>query len=295
MDSLTYAVITPVRNERENLPRLADSLLRQSVRPVRWLLVDTGSDDGTIELSEQLAATHPFVGVLSSPTPTLQRGGPIVRAFHVGLKELTTDEAAVVVKVDADCSFPADYFERLLASFAREPRLGMASGSAWEMRDGAWRQLYGTRTSVWGAARAYRRACLDEITPLEERMGWDGVDELKANVHGWETTTILDLPFYHHRLEGGRDRSRAAAWSAQGDVAYFMGYRITYLVARALYRTLREPAAAAMISGYVRSAWRREPRLADRDARAYLRERQRWRELRRRGIEALGRGSDARR
>jgi hypothetical protein len=133
---------------------------------------------------------------------------------------------------------------------------------------------------------------LQDVLPLELRMGWDGVDELKANLRGWRTRTILDLPIRHHRQEGGRDRSRWAAWSAQGELAWFMGYRPSYLLARAAYRSLREPAAAAMAAGYVRAAVRANERLADRDAVAHLRRQQRLRVLPHRLLESLGRGSD---
>jgi poly-beta-1,6-N-acetyl-D-glucosamine synthase len=292
---LTYAVITPVRNEQENIPRLHESIAGQSQLPERWVIVDTGSTDATLELVWTLATACSWVSVLECPVPELQRGGPIVRAFHVGLDGLGAERPDVIVKVDADVSLEPDHFARLLRAFAADPLLGIASGSAWELRDSVWTQLFGTRTSVWGAARAYRRECLAEITPLEERMGWDGVDELKANVQGWTTKTLLDLPFLHHRLEGGRDRSRWAAWAAQGEVAHFMGYRVSYLVARALYRTLREPAAAGMVAGYVRSSAGRRPTLSDPAARAFLRDRQRWRELPLRVGEALGRGSRPRR
>jgi poly-beta-1,6-N-acetyl-D-glucosamine synthase len=162
------------------------------------------------------------------------------------------------------------------------------------LRQGVWQQLYGTRTSVWGATRAYRWACLLDVVPLELRMGWDGVDELKANVRGWETTTLLDLPFRHYRREGERDGSRWRAWRAQGEVAHYMAYRPTYLLARTAYRTSKELAALAMLGGYINAALQRERRLADPEARAYLRDSQRWRVLYRRRAEALGRRVAAR-
>ena len=46
MDTLTYAIITPARNERENLTRLAESVTAQRVLPACWVIVDDGSDDG---------------------------------------------------------------------------------------------------------------------------------------------------------------------------------------------------------------------------------------------------------
>jgi biofilm PGA synthesis N-glycosyltransferase PgaC len=287
----SYAVITPARNEADNLPRLAGCLAGQTVRPTLWLIVDNGSTDETVAVVRALESQHSWVRLATAPDRTgLARGAPIVRAFHAGIEALE-DKPDVVVKLDADVSMDRDYFERLLEAFEADPKLGMASGSAYAEEGGAWRQQFMTRTSVWGASRAYRWACLESVLPLEEQMGWDGIDELKANLRGWRTTTLLDLPFRHHRREGERDGARRSAWEAQGRVAHFMGYRVPYLALRALYRARREPVALAMLWGYAKAVAAREPRCGDDDVRAYLRSQQALRALPLRMREAAGRRS----
>lgn len=285
---MSYAVITPARDEVDNLARLAESLRGQSITPQRWVIVDNGSQDGTREFAEQLAGETPWIDVVEAPAADgLVRGGPVVRAFHVGVAALG-DLPDFVAKVDADVSCDPDFFAVLLSAFAGEPRLGMASGACHELQDGRWLPRYGTGDNVWGAARMYRRECLTAVLPLEERMGWDGIDVIKANVNGWHTTALLDLPFLHHRPEAIRDNAAGRAWRAQGQAAYYMGYRFSYLLARTLYRLRSEQAAAAMLAGYVSGAWRRQPRV-DPTVRAHIRSQQRWRHLPVRAREALGR------
>ena len=287
--STPYAVVTPVRNEAHNLPRLAAALAAQSRRPVEWLIVDTGSSDDTLAVAAELGREHSWIRLLElEPEPGLARGGPISRAFQTGFAALAVD-AEVVVKLDADLSFEPDYFARLTAEFAADPRLGMASGTCFELDGGDWRERHVTGTTVWGASRAYRRACLVEVLPLEERMGWDGVDEFRANARGWSTRTIRTLPFRHHRREGERDGARSRARRAQGRAARYIGYRFWYLTARALWHARREPAAVAMIWGYLEAALRREPQAQDLEARAYLRRQQSLHRLPRRARESAGR------
>lgn len=286
--TLSYAVVTPVRNEGVNLERLATSLRRQRLPPTQWLIVDTGSTDGTDALARQLAERTAWISALAVDGGQLARGGPIVRAFEAGVAALDR-RPDVIAKVDADISFGDDYFEQLLMRFALDPRLGMASGTLYERDCGAWRERHVTGSTVWGAARAYRSACLHDVLPLEQRMGWDGVDEFRANTRGWSTKVFRELEIRHHRREGERDGSARRARRAQGEASRYLGYRFWYLALRSLWHARREPAALAMIYGYFTAAARRQPQLADADARAYVRRQQSLRSLPRRAIEAAGR------
>jgi poly-beta-1,6-N-acetyl-D-glucosamine synthase len=286
---LRYAVVTPARDEADRLPRLAESLRSQTVQPAVWVIVDNGSTDRTSELAARLAERDGRVRCVAiQGLEGVARGGPVTRAFHAGLAALE-ELPDVVVKVDADVTFDATYFERLLAAFAHEPDLGIASGVCHELDGGEWRPRHTTGETAWGAARAYRRDCLAAVLPLEERMGSDGIDSLKAGLGGWRTRTLPDLAFRHHRSEGAREGAPRRAWSARGRAAHFMGYRPWYVVLRALHPARSERAAAAMVLGYAAAAIRREDRCADPAVRAHLRRSQSVRALPARLREARGR------
>ena len=290
---LTYALVTPARNEADNLRRLAACLAVQTIAPVEWIIVENGSTDDTLDIAETLARSHAWIRVITIPERAERvRGGAIVRALVAGIESLEC-QADLLVNLDADVSMEPTYFERLVDAFANDPGLGIASGSGFELKAGVWRQQFATRGTVWGATRAYRWGCLQEVWPLEERLGWDGLDELQATVRGWRTATLLDLPFRHHRRVGERDGQRRVFWEAEGRLAHYMGYRVGYLMARVAYRAVRErdPAVVGMFLGYAAAATRREPRWADKAARAHLRDLQRLRNLPARRREALGKGT----
>lgn len=286
---LTYALVTPARNEAENLRRLADYVASQTSQPEAWVIVDHGSTDETGTVAAELARELPWTRVLTLPgeaTPT--RGGPVAQAFVAGVDALeqTPD---VIVKVDADVTFAPDYFEGLLAELEADARLGIASGICYELEDGAWQPKHVTGNRVRGATRAYRWACLQDVLPLENRPGWDGIDELKAVARGWRTASFAALRFDHHRKLGRRDQSRRRRLFEVGRACWYVGYRPSYLVLRSLFKAWREPAALAMIAGYATAWLRREERLSDRLARSYLRSEQSFRALPLRVREALGR------
>ena len=118
-------------------------------------------------------------------------------------------------------------------------------------------------TTVWGATRAYRADCLQDMMVLEPCMGWDGLDEIRVQLRGFRTQTLVDLPFRHHRPEGGRELTSLHHGEALGRASWYMGYRPTYMALRVLYRARREPAALAMLWGYAAAAARRSPRCPD--------------------------------
>jgi hypothetical protein len=149
--------------------------------------------------------------------------------------------------------------------------------------------IHTTIDHVRGAVRAYRRECLEAVLPLAECVGWDGIDELKAQVGGWTTRTLPQLSFFHHRKLGARDPGRTRRWRAQGRGAHYMGYRFSYLVFRSVFHARRDPAALMMVASYLAAALRREPRYEDAAVRAHLRRRQGLWQLGARLREAQGR------
>jgi glycosyltransferase involved in cell wall biosynthesis len=280
MSALSYALVTPTRSERTNLERLAAALAAQTTRPTHWVIVDNGSDDGTDAVAAQLARTHDWITAMSIPGEDRPvPGAPIVRAFHAGLAALG-ELPDLVVKLDADVSMAPDHFALIGAAFAADRSLGIASGMCLEQDpDGQWLPVKVAKGHVRGAVRVYRRECLEQVTPLVERVGWDGLDELKATVLGWSTRTLPDLEFQHHRRLGARDGAPTARWRAQGDAAWFMGYRFSYLVLRSLNHARRDRAALSMIPAFLSAAVRRRERYADLAVRKHLRQTQRLRTL----------------
>lgn len=277
---LSYALVSPVRNEEGNLRRLAVSIDAQTHKPTRWVVIDNGSDDRTIEVARELARTRNWMTVTTVPGETRAvPGAPVVRAFHAGLCELG-DLPEIVVKLDADTSMEPEHFERLTRAFSEDDSLGIASGTCLELaEDGSWQPVRVASGHVRGAVRAYRRECLEQVLPLVERVGWDGIDGWKAAVRGWRTWMLPDLDFYHHRPVGARDGAPTSRWRTQGAAAWFMGYRFSYLLLRTLYRAKSDRAAFAMLGGYLRAAAGREVRYQDPDVREYIRRTQTLRAL----------------
>jgi hypothetical protein len=264
--------------------------MAQTVAPAQWIVVDGGSSDCSRSVTRELSLGKAAVELVSLERSSVDpvRGGPVVQALHNGFANVRSG-TSVVAKVDADVSFGPEYFESLLDELEQDPRLGIVSGSRYELVNERWTEQPVTGSSVNAQCRAYRATCLQEILPFEERSGWDTIDEIEANLLGWRTRTLRNVCFRHHRPIGARDESRWKTWYAEGKTCHYLHYRPTYTCVRALYRARRDIAALGLPLGFVAATVRRQTRHPMADVRRFVREEQRLRHLATRAAEALGR------
>ena len=162
MSSLSYAIVTPARNERDNLKRVADSIIAQARRPAWWVIVDDGSDDGTDAVARELAQRHDWISVVgtgegSADLDNGRRRGRDLLAFRRGLSFLP-GPVDVFVKVDADTSIRPGLLRPPTRTLCRQPDLGIAGGCCYELVDGDWERIKVAGSHPRGASRAYRWA-----------------------------------------------------------------------------------------------------------------------------------------
>jgi biofilm PGA synthesis N-glycosyltransferase PgaC len=296
-------IVSPVRNEAAHIERVVDAVAAQQLKPSRWIVIDDGSDDGTFELLRSLAAAVPFMSVVAAPreSPADRRArdrlarGAAARNFNRGLREVDWRAFTHVMKLDGDIELPPDYLRRIAALFATRPQLGLAGGVLVEpTADGGRRPITIPPNHVHGALKCYSRGCYEAIGGIQERLGWDTIDETYARMRGFETRSFPELVSVHHRPVGTADgalRGRAR----HGECAYIAHYNPSWVLLRSLKVAARyRPqglSGAAFLYGYARAAARRTERVPDLAFRRFTR-----RELRHRmllGALAAARRSDA--
>lgn len=258
-----YAVVSPVKNEEAFIGHTVESVLSQRVKPLEWVIVDDGSRDRTPEIVEGYAGRHPWIRLLRLPGSERVRGGHIVRLFYEGYAALKSADLAFVVKLDADLSFGPDFFERALDCMARNPGLGITSGISHVRSGEAFVEEKSAEGHTLGACKVYRVKCLEDIGGLVEAMGWDGIDEIKARMRGWEAWPVPGLKVIHLRPEGlARGLFRSGMERGRG--SYFMGYHPAFFALRALKCLLRSPLdGLGMAAGYAGSLLGRKERIDD--------------------------------
>jgi biofilm PGA synthesis N-glycosyltransferase PgaC len=275
-------IITPVRNEAAHVERVASGLLAQTRKPEHWLVVDDGSDDETPEILRRLAAEIDFMHVVSTPpgftavaTDRLAVAAA-PRAFNYGLHTLDPRDLSLFThlgKLDGDIELRPDYFAAILAEFDRNPQLGIAGGSVLESHGGAWEPTASAREHVRGALKLYTRECFASIGGVWERLGWDGVDEVMARMHGFETRSFDHAEALHHRHTGSAD-GRLRGHVRWGEAHWILHHGVPWTLMRAGKVARVKPrgaSAAAYLYGYARAAARRVPRVEVDGYREFVR------------------------
>lgn len=271
-----YVVITPVRNEATFIEKTLCSMVRQTVRPDLWVIVNDGSSDGTEAIVGQWAKVYPWIQLVNREDRGVrQRGKGVIEAFYAGYRTLV-DDFDYIVKLDGDISFEPDYFKALLMEFKADQRLGIAGGCLYESQDNKTWILYRATDHVRGATKIYRRACFEAIGGLVPAMGWDGIDEWKALSLNWKVHSFIEYPLYHYRFTGAATGFLKSCFE-QGEGAYRMGYHPLFIVARGLRRMTDRPyviGGIAMVAAYIQAWLRKEEMLADPSVVKFVRQAQ---------------------
>jgi len=272
-----YAIITPVRDEEQYIEATIASVLAQNIRPVEWVIVNDGSTDRTGEIVDRYAFKFPFIRAVHRRNRGFRKsGGGVMEAFYEGYGTLQSADWDFLIKLDGDLTFAPDYFENCFRHFDERPKLGIGGGEICHDLNGRLTPESSPGFHVRGATKIYRRACWETIGGLWKGSGWDTIDEIKANMSGWETRTFQDVRLVHHRLTGTADgllRDRVK----YGLICFTCGYHPVFVLARCFYRMFRRPfviGSLALFFGYVKAYFTQAPRVNDRNLIRYVRTQQ---------------------
>jgi dolichol-phosphate mannosyltransferase len=110
---VTLLVVLPTYNERENLERVTEGILRHDF--AHLLVVDDESPDGTGVIADELAARRP------DRMQVLHRSGPrgLGAAYLDGLRRALETGHEAIGQMDADLSHDPGYLPDLLAALER--------------------------------------------------------------------------------------------------------------------------------------------------------------------------------
>jgi cellulose synthase/poly-beta-1,6-N-acetylglucosamine synthase-like glycosyltransferase len=277
-----YAIVTPAYNEASRIARTIESVIRQTTLPIRWVIVDDGSTDGTAAAIESYARTHSFIRhVRRQRAKDDAYFASNVYAIMEGVRHIRNLGYKFLAVLDADIVLPPDYYERILQQFQADPHLGVASGIYENLVNGRLQKVLNDRRSTPKAIQVFRRACFEQIggyVPLIHG-GEDTCACVMARMHGWTAWSFPELKAVHQRPAGIRHaHGLLRTRFRQGLCEYGLSTHPLFMVAKSLRRCLLEPpllvGGILRLGGYLYGYLKREPCQIPSEVAAYARQEQ---------------------
>jgi glycosyltransferase involved in cell wall biosynthesis len=257
----SYVIITPAKNEEKHLPLLAESMVKQTIKPSAWFIIDDGSDDRTPGIILELESKFPWIHSKRLEKSEVSNTNELAMHFVKMVKEAfdyavdfcsrSGIEYDYIGKIDADMILPSDYFEKLIEKFEQNSRLGIAGGHYIFVKFDEKGDMTRKRTpkalledGPSGGCLLIGKDCYQDMGGLPLSPGQDSGALAKARLAGWETKRFTDIESFHLRRRG------SAKWD--GYIAYCSDYHPLLVLLNSLACTIRkEPLRGiAYLYGY---------------------------------------------
>jgi len=252
--NLAYVLITPARNEEQFIEQTINSVVRQTILPVKWAIVSDGSTDGTDDIVKKYSAEYEWIDLVRMPENKTRSFAAKVHCFNAGFQIVKHCSFDIIGSLDADISFEKDYFEFLLGQFANTPELGVA-GTPFTEEGSHYDYRFVNIEHVSGACQLFRRECFEEIggyVPIKcGGIDWTAVTT--ARMKGWKTRTYTEKTCIHHRPIGAGISSRLTSKFRFGKQDYYLGGHPLWELFRSFYQMKHKPYVVGglfLFSGY---------------------------------------------
>jgi glycosyltransferase involved in cell wall biosynthesis len=274
-----YVLVTPARDEAGFIELTIQSMLAQTVRPLKWVIVSDGSTDGTDAIVNRYAADNDWIELVRMPERRERDFAGKVHAFNAGRARVAELPYEVIACLDADITFEADYFSFLLGKLAADPLLGLVGTPIVEASGETYDYRYVSIEHVSGACQLFRRECFEAIggyTPVKGGL-IDVIAVISVRMKGWKTRTFTDMVCLHKRPMGTVQSGPVQAKFKYGAKDYALGNHPVWELFRVAYQMTRKPfvlRGVALGAGYFWAAIRRRERPVSHEFVAFHRKEQ---------------------
>ncbi|KKH38750.1 glycosyltransferase family 2 protein [Methanosarcina mazei] len=269
-----YILATPCKNEEESLPKLAESVINQTIKPVLWVIVDDGSTDKTPDILKDLTSKYTWIKNVRLNEKPRDLGIHVSHVYRTGF-----DYAINYCKknklqynnigcVDADIILENNYFELLAVELEKNKNLGVCSGRIGNIINGEviWTTFRADIPS--GGARLWRKKCFETTGGYLLTCSPDSVSNVKAKLQGWEIRQFKDIKALSTRAYASAE-GQWKGYKKVGANNYFIGYTPSHVILKGLKslhsnnKSFEDGAGLAYMYGYFSEYFKKAPRIDD--------------------------------
>jgi glycosyltransferase involved in cell wall biosynthesis len=239
-------IVTPAKNEAQNILRLADMIHNQSTSiEFSWILVVDKSSDNSLEVAANLKPRFPFRVIEYKSSGKLISGGAF-ETWRFGVLEGLNlfPETNFAMKLDADVVLRDDYFEELFQDIPSDLAIlgGVIEGEGREQRE-----------YVPGPVKLYSIKALELVLTLPMMPGLDVVDEVLCKMNGLRVLVVPSARFKMNRaigasqggLHGRRRNGLVCRWTGYSFLYFFFHFT------RYLFRDPKFLGSIWMLWGFI--------------------------------------------
>lgn len=270
---MDICIIIPCYNEEKWIAHTLSSLVSQTLRAKKIIVVNDNSTDGSQEIINAFAKAHSEISLVNTQEKAAHLpGSKVVNAFTTGFAQLN-DTYDIICKFDADLIFPENYLAEIEQTFAQNEKAGMVGGFCHVYKEGGWKlENLTNKDHIRGALKSYRKDCFTQIGGLKPAMGWDTVDELMAKYHNWQVITLEHLAVKHLKPTG--NTYTHAAQFKQGEAFYVLryGFFLTFIASVKLAFKKSKPGFFIdYLRGFFRAKRKQKPFLVNPQEGRFIR------------------------
>ena len=262
---LTYALVSAARNEAEFIEQTIQSIVNQTVTPIRWIIVSDGSTDETDAIVSRYAESHEWIELMRADGDGQRNFGSKAKAVMAGYGRLAHLDFDCIGNLDADITFEPNYYEGILSKMSQNPNLGLAGGIRFDKCGDSFTRVHAANNSVGGPYQLFKRDCFDTIGGYMSLQygGIDAVAETSTRMHGWEVEAFPEFVARHHRCTGTATRTIWEAGFRAGQRDYLIGYHPLFELSRCGMRAVKHLQIVyniVLMAGYTWAAIQRKQR-----------------------------------
>lgn len=233
-----YGVVIIARNEEKTIGTSLDSLLNQTLKPQKIIVVDDGSTDKTFEI----ASSFKNVSVIHFNIihDTWLSDPNLASVFNFGIQELDLINLDYVVLSASDIIYPEEYCQSIISSMNSQKIIGVGGGIINNERCHRPR----------GAGRIVRTDLLKSIgNGYPIRYGYEGYLLLKAEQLGFKVQ-VFPIPYKTIRKTGTNHTKKY--FYHEGKATKALGYSRIYVSGKFLLMFLKDRKnSITFLKGYL--------------------------------------------
>lgn len=258
----------PVLNEQSHLVTNLESVIRQTVQPSKFIIIDGGSTDRTFETLTWYSKIYPWIIPIQQTNYHGEAGHKKISCamLEAYQKMQSYNEPVMYIgHIDADFLLEPDVFENLIKELESDFALGAVGGILYT--DGT-PEIY--PEDELPNLRLYRKKALDQIGGYPySKHSWDSVILAKLRMKGWKIRACQTAIVTNLRSGESTNKNKWSTAVSFGKARYYLGYSLLLFFAGTVYATKNNGIifGLGLIAGYFGSIT--QPKTNDIQIRNY--------------------------